>query len=559
MTQTLIDQNHEQARDILIRNPLLTKALFQAQIMLGMVQPPQVVPKVDPQVAPHPQQSRQSILAKPNVNAHVSSVQGGEPGATMQPQAPIRKHPMQQQQPMPMPMPPPPPPSVSATSNAPSQPRFSHPQRHGHLNPAGSSLSHPQSSQVQNAPPLAPHHPTSQQPQFHHVDMPASSTQLQQQQPMHSVGGSHLAQQQPRPYHHQFGPSQPGPNAAFQHHGAPPQHHSQPMFHSGNRPPASGGPQFPQGQPHLPSQPPYQIDYAALSLCSFSEVEDNFVGTTIITNWEVRWLQRETLIDQNHEQAREILIRNPLLTKALFQAQIMLGMVQSPQVVPKVDPQVAAQPQQSRQSIPAKPNVNAHVSSVQGGEPGATMQPQAPIRKHPMQQQQPPPPPPSVSATSNAPSLPRFSHPQRHGHLNPAGSSLSHPQSSQVQNAPPLAPHHPTSQQPPFHHLDIPASSTQLQQQQPMHSVGGSHLAQQQPRPYHHQFGPSQPGPNTAFQHHGAPPQHHSQPMFHSGNRPPASGGPQFPQGQPHLPSQPPYQIDYAIYLCAPSVSRFTL
>ncbi|XP_013588290.1 PREDICTED: cleavage stimulating factor 64-like isoform X2 [Brassica oleracea var. oleracea] len=255
--KTLIDQNHEQAREILIRNPLLTKALFQAQIMLGMVQPPQV-PKVDPLVAAQPQQSRQSIPTKPNVNAHVSSVQGGEPAATMQPQAPIRKHPMQQQQPMPMPMPLPPPPSVSATSNAPSQPRFSLPQRHGHLNPAGSSLSHPQSSQVQNAPPLAPHHPTSQQPQFHHLDIPASSTQLQQQQPMHSVGGSHLAQQQPRPYHHQFGPSQPGPNAAFQHHGAPPQHHSQPMFHSGNRPPASGGPQFPQGQPHLPSQPPYQ-------------------------------------------------------------------------------------------------------------------------------------------------------------------------------------------------------------------------------------------------------------------------------------------------------------
>ena len=180
-----------------------------------------------------------------------------------------------------------------------------------------------------------------------------------------------------------------------------------------------------------------------------------------------------------------------------------------------MDPLVAVQPQQSRQSIPTKPNVQAPVSSVQGGEPGATMQPQAPIRKHPMQQQQPlhMPPPPSVSATSNAPSQPRFSHPQRQGHLNPAATSLSHPQ---VQNAPPLAPHHPTSQQPQFHHLDIPASSTQLQQQQqPMHSVKSSHLAQQQARPYHHQFGPSQTGPNAGFQLHGAPPQHHSQPMFH--------------------------------------------
>ncbi|XP_024007777.1 activating signal cointegrator 1 complex subunit 2 homolog isoform X2 [Eutrema salsugineum] len=251
--------------------------------------------------------------------------------------------------------------------------------------------------------------------------------------------------------------------------------------------------------------------------------------------------QMKALIDQNYQQAREILIQNPPLTKTLFQAQIMLGMVQPPQVIPKVEPQVS-------QTIPPKPNVQAHISSVQGGgglqEPAPAMQPQAPIRKHPTPQPMPMPPP-SVSTTINAPSQPPFTHPQRQGHLNPAGTSLSHPQSSQVQSVPPPVPHHPTSQPPPFHHLDMPASSTQLQQQQqqPMHSGGGSHLAQQQPRPYHHQFGPAQTGPNTGFQHHGAPSQHHSQPMFHSGNRPPASGGPQFPQGQPHLPSQPPYQI----------------
>ncbi|KAG2321876.1 hypothetical protein Bca52824_015089 [Brassica carinata] len=224
--KALIDQNHEQAREILIQNPLLTKALFQAQIMLGMVQPPQVVPKVEPQVAPQPQQSHQSLLPKPRVQAHTPSLQTGvglqEPAATVQPQAPSRKQTLQQ----PMPMPPPPPPSVSATNSAPSQqPRFSHPQR---LNPSGTSLSHPHSSQVQSA---------------------SSTTD--------ALGwGPHLAQQQPRPYLHQFGPSQTGPNAGFQHHGAPPQHHSQPMFHSGNRLPASGGPQFPQGQQHLVSQPP---------------------------------------------------------------------------------------------------------------------------------------------------------------------------------------------------------------------------------------------------------------------------------------------------------------
>lgn len=34
MAQALIDQNHQQAREILIRNPLLTKALFQVFLKL---------------------------------------------------------------------------------------------------------------------------------------------------------------------------------------------------------------------------------------------------------------------------------------------------------------------------------------------------------------------------------------------------------------------------------------------------------------------------------------------------------------------------------------------
>ncbi|CAN8234969.1 unnamed protein product [Cochlearia groenlandica] len=276
---------------------------------------------------------------------------------------------------------------------------------------------------------------------------------------------------------------------------------------------------------------------------------ENLAGMTKSQLYDIM-SQMKSLIDQNNEQAREILIRNPILTKALFQAQIMLGMVQPPQVIPKVEPRVVQQPQHSHQSMPPKPNVQAHMSSVQGGgglqETAAMIQPQVPIRKHPVPQPLPMPPPPSVSATNNALSQPRFSHPQqRQGHLNPpVGAPLSHPQSSQGQSGPPPVPHHQASQPSPFHHLDIPASSTQSQlQQQPMHSGGGSHLAQQQPRPYHHQFGPAQTGPNTGFQQHSAPPQHHSQPMFHSGNRPPASGGPQYPQGQQHLPSQPPYQL----------------
>ncbi|XP_010537452.1 PREDICTED: formin-like protein 20 [Tarenaya hassleriana] len=249
--------------------------------------------------------------------------------------------------------------------------------------------------------------------------------------------------------------------------------------------------------------------------------------------------QMKALIDQNQQQAREILIQNPVLTKALFQAQIMLGMVQPPQVIPKIEPQASQQPQQSHQAVPPKSNIQTPISSVQGGlqEPIVTTQPQAPLRKHPMPQ--PMPMPPSSVPATNKPS-------QRQQHFNPA-VTLPPPQSSQVQSAPPASIHS-TSQPPPFHHLDIPASSTQLQQ--PMHSGGVPHLPPQQPLPpqprpssmpsYHHQFGPAQTGPNVGFQHHGAPPQHLSQPIFHSGARP-AGSRPQFPHGQPHLPSQPPY------------------
>lgn len=44
--------------------------------------------------------------------------------------------------------------------------------------------------------------------------------------------------------------------------------------------------------------------------------------------------QMKELVQQNPEQARQILVQNPQLTKALFQAQIMLGMVKGAPVVP---------------------------------------------------------------------------------------------------------------------------------------------------------------------------------------------------------------------------------
>ncbi len=44
--------------------------------------------------------------------------------------------------------------------------------------------------------------------------------------------------------------------------------------------------------------------------------------------------QMKSLVQQNPEQARQILVQNAQLTKALFQAEIMLGMVKGAPVVP---------------------------------------------------------------------------------------------------------------------------------------------------------------------------------------------------------------------------------
>ncbi|CAA6665349.1 unnamed protein product [Spirodela intermedia] len=82
--KNLIEQNPQQARQILIDNPKLTKALFQAQIMLGMVQPPKVLdssrrsnrPLVCPSVSVPPlafqSQSMAPVQAKGTLNAHMS-------------------------------------------------------------------------------------------------------------------------------------------------------------------------------------------------------------------------------------------------------------------------------------------------------------------------------------------------------------------------------------------------------------------------------------------------------------------------------------------------------
>ncbi|XP_057754331.1 cleavage stimulating factor 64-like [Arachis stenosperma] len=246
--------------------------------------------------------------------------------------------------------------------------------------------------------------------------------------------------------------------------------------------------------------------------------------------------QMKNLIEQNQQQARQILIQNPILTKALFQAQIMLGMVQPPQTVPKVQPIV---PQNTQPSV--QPSIQpSPLLPGQGGsqDQAGVSQPQIPLRKHPNQ------PPPLVSSTA-VPAMSHQSQPmaahssqmpqQPKGHLAPQVSSGPLPQSSQLPNILTPPPHSSAQplQTPGFSHMPL---QPQLPPQHRPPSVTN----------YHSQY-PPQMGANIGFQHGGAP-HNLSQSLFLPGTKPPASGGPTFPQGQnPLLPSQQSSQSHFQV------------
>ncbi|KAL0441541.1 UNVERIFIED_CONTAM: Cleavage stimulating factor 64 [Sesamum radiatum] len=222
--------------------------------------------------------------------------------------------------------------------------------------------------------------------------------------------------------------------------------------------------------------------------------------------------QMKTLVEQNKQQARQILIQNPVLTKALFQAQIMLGMVQSPQATPTISSTASQNPQPS--AISNQQSSGQAASSFQGQ-----------IGQHQMRKQQPnqimasnAPPQPAPPQNPQPQSMP--AHPlqpiqQPKGHLGAQSTQMSVPQSSQVPNLTQL-PQHTAAPPPSLHQPPMPSMSTQSQQ--PMQNTSSQYLPLQPPLqpPL-----PSQPRPPMA------------------GTKPPAGMGPSFPQGQLPLPNQP--------------------
>lgn len=91
--------------------------------------------------------------------------------------------------------------------------------------------------------------------------------------------------------------------------------------------------------------------------------------------------QMRGLIQQNQQQARQILVTNPSLTRALFQAQILLGMLKNPLATGAVPPQ--QQPTQAP-VLPAQPVPAQQQQQQQQFQPPHIAQ-QAPPQQVPMQ------------------------------------------------------------------------------------------------------------------------------------------------------------------------------
>ncbi|XP_042509124.1 cleavage stimulating factor 64-like [Macadamia integrifolia] len=253
--------------------------------------------------------------------------------------------------------------------------------------------------------------------------------------------------------------------------------------------------------------------------------------------------QMKTLIEQNQQQARQILVENPLLTRALFQAQIMLGMVQPPQVMPNIQQALSQQPQQTAQ--PGQPlNIQAAQSlPVPVGQQDQSSASQTQIQSRKLHQNHPAMPIPSgyvPPVTLQSQSMPSHALPtvqQTKGHLNAPVTSVTHSVSSQM------------------HNIHLPNVSSQQQQSL---QISGVPLMPMQPPlpqqlrppsmpPYPHQLN-SHMGSSLGFQHSGAPQSHISQSTYHSGAKPRPSIGPSFPLGQPPGPpllNQPPPQSLY--------------
>ncbi|MCO5567116.1 hypothetical protein L7F22_020801 [Adiantum nelumboides] len=232
--------------------------------------------------------------------------------------------------------------------------------------------------------------------------------------------------------------------------------------------------------------------------------------------------QMKDLIQQNQQQARQILINNPQLTKTLFQAQIMLGMVRAPDSLPPAalapaqPPTTMAPVQHSQQSSAQTPALQVPptpmpqpISTFQplSSPQAASQQPLPQMASPYLQQSQTA----SVSLQANQPSFSFQQSVQTPSHSLPAAALQ--PPLQQSLSQPPLPSHPPPLPQQP-HPLAPPSQQQNTQ--------GMGFTPSPVPQSYH---------PQSSYMQQGGPsPQQ-------------TNVGPSFQQMHaPPLPNQPPPQ-----------------
>ncbi|KAL6007484.1 hypothetical protein ACLOJK_032982 [Asimina triloba] len=321
-------------------------------------------------------------------------------------------------------------------------------------------------------------------------------------------------------------------------------------------------------------------DMAGKQMAGNEVLTSHIAGMSKNQLYDVMSQMKVTLIEQNQQQAKQILVENPLLTKALFQYELgcLLGLGTFLKVyficssanncsftikvigkakitdTASMEPHVICEMPNIQQTLSQQSAQPGQQISAQATQslPAQASSSQVQISARQQQQQQQPNqpfisiPPASVpAATLSSQNMPHSlqTAQQVKIQLSSQPSSIS---ASNIHN-PPLPPH------------QQPAPSSMLQTQMPTNSSQGlqslppaGSLPLQPPlppiprpsmQPFTHQVH-SQMGPNIGLQ---PPQQIPSRSMFHSHANPQASIGSSYAQGQPPLPNQPPPSQFYQV------------
>ncbi|KQK05435.1 cleavage stimulating factor 64 [Brachypodium distachyon] len=245
--------------------------------------------------------------------------------------------------------------------------------------------------------------------------------------------------------------------------------------------------------------------------------------------------QMKVMIGHDQERVRRMLVENPDVTRALFRAQIVLGMVKTPKPAHSSD---LAQPSVA-QITPTSVNapVQDHVNLSQT---------QPPARQHNLQ--------PSGPFQSGVPNLPSsLDLPTMPANPPQSAQAKGYPMHQMLPASAPQSSQHPSVTMPPHappHYSNVPSHMPTVHSQ-PQQSLQNPGMFNQQLQPPLPQL-PRPPSmqPFTHQMHQQVPSsfgqQMLQQPMFHPGGNQQNSfftGQQQLPSQPPSLPNQPPPQL----------------